>query len=63
MRFPDGKVEKLERKTLLPADEPTEESEKKRVALLKLVAQAARELGLPDRQIYRWTPEGGEALP
>ena len=62
VRFPDGTVEKLERKTLLPADEPTEESEIKRVALLKLVAQAARELGLPDEQMYRLTKEGSERL-
>ena len=65
VRFPDGTVEKLDRSVLSRAGEPpepTDEYSRKRLALLRLVQQAARELGLPDKQMYRYGKEGSERI-
>lgn len=43
-------------------DDPGSDFVKPRVALLKLVAKTARELGLPDRRIYRYTKDGETLL-
>lgn len=60
--LPSGETKKLPVASLSHVDEPTEDFPLKRAALLKLVAKAARELGLPDKRMYRYTGEGSERI-
>lgn len=43
-------------------EEPESEFARPRVALLKLVQATAREMGLPDRRLYRFRMEGSERI-
>lgn len=62
VEYPDGTMVRAPQEDAEPVGEPESEGGRQRLALLKLVAEVARELGLPAHQLYRRHGDGWTAI-